>query len=160
MKKYPFILDKKVITKLCIAITFLVSLIVLYVYNLSRSYFMWPTQGTITQKPMWFHMALDISDWSKPPIVASQQGIVTEARCGHPWYGCYVVINHDNGYQTLYGHLQKLMLVKKNDVVSKGQKIGNMGSTGRSSYAHLHFEIKYKGALMNPLMLLKKYIIF
>jgi murein DD-endopeptidase MepM/ murein hydrolase activator NlpD len=65
-------------------------------------------------------------------------------------YGNCIVIDHKNGFETLYGHLSK-MQVKEGDTVSKGEKIGIMGSTGNSTGVHLHFEIIRDGAQQNPL---------
>ncbi|MEK8127342.1 M23 family metallopeptidase [Paenibacillus filicis] len=82
-------------------------------------------------------------------IMASDGGSVSFAgwKSG---YGNCIIIDHKNGYETLYGHLSKLH-VKEGDAVSKGEKIGIMGSTGNSTGVHLHFEIIRDGAQQNPL---------
>ena len=114
------------------------------------SNFIWPTNGVITQYPIWYHMALDIANNAAPPVLASDTGTVTQAYCEAYDYGCHIVIDHGNGYQTLYGHLSAFA-VSAGQVVSQGQTIGTMGSTGRSTGTHLHFEIRQGNTLLNPL---------
>jgi hypothetical protein len=118
--------------------------------------FMWPTGGLITQRYSWYHRAVDIANASNPPVVAAATGTVVTAGWNGGGYGNYIVIDHGNGYQTLYGHLSNnSMVVKAGDKVKQGQKIGTMGSTGRSTGTHLHFEIKYNGNNLDPLKMLK-----
>jgi len=118
--------------------------------------FMWPTSGRISQRYSWYHPGVDIANASNPAIVAAQSGTVITAGWNGGGYGNYVVIDHGNGYQTLYGHmLDKSIVVKAGDKVSQGQRIGTMGSTGRSTGTHLHFEIKKAGGKMDPLSVLK-----
>ena len=69
-------------------------------------------------------------------------------------YGNRVVVDHGNGYTSLYAHLSNIY-VSVGQTVSRGQLIGQMGSTGRSTGIHLHLEIHYKGAALNPLVILK-----
>ncbi len=118
------------------------------------SSFIWPTTGAITQYPIWYHMALDIANSASPPVIAADSGTVSYSGCIGWGYGCHVIIDHGNGYQSLYGHLSSLM-VSAGQGVSKGSTIGIMGSTGRSTGAHLHFEIRENGALANPLSFLQ-----
>ncbi len=118
------------------------------------SNFIWPTSGMITQYPVWYHMALDIANPGAPPVLASDTGTVTYSGCLSYGYGCHIIIDHGNGYQTLYGHMSSL-IASAGQVVSQGQTIGIMGSTGMSSGTHLHFEIRSGGALRNPLSYLK-----
>lgn len=118
--------------------------------------FMWPTAGMITQRYSWYHPAVDIANRSNPPVVAAATGSVVTAGWNGGGYGNYVVIDHGNGYRTLYGHLlNNSMVVKAGDKVSQGQKLGNMGSTGRSTGTHLHFEIITSGGKVDPLKMLK-----
>ncbi len=114
------------------------------------SSFIWPASGNITTYPVWYHMALDIANSSAPPIIASDTGTVTYTGCLGYGYGCHVIIDHGNGYQTLYAHLSAIE-VSAGQVVSKSQRIGVMGSTGRSTGTHLHFEIRTGGGPVNPL---------
>lgn len=118
------------------------------------SNFIWPSSGGITQYPIWYHMAIDIANPASPPILASDTGTVVFAGCLNWGYGCHVIIDHGNGYQTLYGHLSYVG-VGAGQVVSQGATIGTMGSTGRSTGTHLHFEIRSGGVLQNPLSYLK-----
>lgn len=112
--------------------------------------FLWPTSGGITQYPVWYHMAVDIANPTAPPILAADSGTVIYSACLNWGYGCHIIIDHGNGYQTLYGHLSYLG-VSPGQNVSKGEIIGTMGSTGRSTGTHLHFEIRSGGQLLNPL---------
>ncbi len=118
------------------------------------SNFIWPTTGIITQYPVWYHMALDIANPAQPPIVASDKGTVIFAGCINWGYGCHVIIDHGNGYKTLYGHMSKI-IATPGEVVAQGQEIGIMGSTGRSTGTHCHFEIRQGDTLLNPLNFLK-----
>lgn len=118
------------------------------------SNFIWPTGGIITQYPVWYHMALDIANNAAPPVLASDTGTVTFAGCIRYGYGCHVIVDHGNGYQTLYAHLS-VVGVAPGQVVSQGQRIGTMGSTGNSTGTHLHFEIRVGGVTQNPLNYLK-----
>lgn len=118
------------------------------------SNFIWPTNGNITQYPIWYHMALDVANNGSPPVIASDTGTVTLAYCQTYDYGCHIVVDHGNGYTSLYGHLSYIA-VAPGQTVGQGQKLGNMGTTGRSTGIHLHFEIRQNGALVNPLNFLK-----
>lgn len=118
------------------------------------SNFIWPTSGSITQYPVWYHMAVDIANPGMPPVIASDTGTVIFADCLRWGYGCHIIIDHGNGYQTLYGHLSSI-LISAGQNVSQGQQIGVMGSTGMSTGTHLHFEIRSGGGLLNPLDFLK-----
>lgn len=114
------------------------------------SSFIWPTTGSITTYPVWYHMALDIANSAAPAIIASDTGTITYTGCLAYGYGCHIIVDHGNGYQTLYAHLS-VIEASAGQVVSKGQRIGVMGSTGRSTGTHLHFEIRSGGAQQNPL---------
>jgi len=118
------------------------------------SNFIWPTSGVVTQYPVWYHMALDIANNAAPAVLASDTGTVIYAGCLNWGYGCHIIVDHANGYQTLYGHLSYLS-VSPGQAVSQGSQIGVMGSTGMSTGTHLHFEIRSGGALQNPLGYLK-----
>ncbi|MBI3954881.1 M23 family metallopeptidase [Candidatus Gottesmanbacteria bacterium] len=116
--------------------------------------FIWPTQGLITQNPVSYHMAVDIANASAPPVAAGDAGVVSFANCQRYGYGCHVIIKHPDGYETLYAHLSAYY-VSVGDKVGRGQVIGKMGSTGRSTGTHLHFEVRRNGVLLNPLSFLK-----
>lgn len=113
------------------------------------SNFIWPANGVITQYPTWYHMALDIASNALPPVLASDTGTVTFAGCLQYGYGCHIVVDHANGFQTLYAHLSSIA-VSAGLAVNQGQQIGNVGSTGRSTGPHLHFEVRSGGQLLNP----------
>lgn len=117
--------------------------------------FIWPAGGTISQYFAWYHPGVDIANRSAPGIAASDGGTVVVA--GWPdagGYGNRVVIDHGNGYTSLYAHLSNIY-VSVGQTVTRGQLIGQMGSTGRSTGTHLHLEIHYKGVALNPLAILK-----
>ena len=117
--------------------------------------FVWPASGGISQGYRFYHKAIDISNKSGGSILAADSGRVTVA--GWPdnyGYGNRVMIDHGNGYQTLYGHMSKVSVVPGQSV-NRGDVIGQMGSTGRSTGVHLHFEIRTGAGLQNPLNYLK-----
>jgi len=94
------------------------------------------------------HEGIDfIADYGSP-IVAAAGGVVVFAGF-HPQYGYMVDIDHGNDLVTRYAHQSKLY-VKEGDVVQRGHKIGEVGSTGRSTGPHLHFEVRYRGSAQNP----------
>lgn len=117
--------------------------------------FVWPTGGTITQRFAWYHKGVDIANRAAPNVVAADSGKVIIA--GWPdnyGYGNRVVIDHGNGYRTLYGHLSAIYVVQGQSV-TRGSSIGKMGSTGRSTGTHLHFEVTNNGVYLNPLNVLR-----
>ncbi len=119
------------------------------------SNFIWPTNGIITQYPIWYHMALDIANPTAPAVIAADTGTVIFAGCIVGGYGCHIIIDHANGYRTLYGHLSRID-VSPGQAVTQGSQIGQMGSTGRSTGTHLHFEIRSGDTLLNPLNFLSR----
>jgi len=123
--------------------------------GLGTGQFVWPTNGTITQYFSWYHKALDIANHAAPDILAADGGTVILAGWNNVWsYGNHIIIDHGNGYQTLYAHLSQVF-VSVGQKVARGQTIGKMGSTGRSTGTHLHFEIRVGGSGQNPLNFLK-----
>jgi len=116
----------------------------------------WPTVGNrITQYFSWKHNGLDIANKIGTPIYAADAGVVEIAQGGYNGgYGNTILINHGGGKKTRYGHASKL-LVKKGEEVEKGQLIALMGSTGRSTGSHLHFEVVINGTRYNPLNYIK-----
>jgi hypothetical protein len=95
-----------------------------------------------------FHSGLDISGRRGAPIIATADGVVTKASFDR-LLGNYVRIAHDERFQTMYAHMLKLK-VKKGDKVQRGQVIGLMGSTGRSTGYHVHYEVRDNSKKMNP----------
>jgi len=120
----------------------------------AKGMFIWPTSGRITQRYSWYHPAIDIANKNAPPIVAAAGGKVVTVIYSRYGYGHHVIIDHGNGYRTLYAHMSNIY-VKKGQRVSQGQSIGQMGSTGRSTGTHLHFEIIKNGVKINPLTTLQ-----
>lgn len=117
--------------------------------------FVWPTTTVgISQYFAWYHPGVDMPNPSSPPVAASDGGRVLIAGWDSTGYGNKVVVDHGNGYTTLYAHLSNIY-VTAGQTVSRGAVIGQMGSTGRSTGTHLHFEIHYKGVAINPLSILK-----
>jgi len=117
--------------------------------------FVWPVQGRITQNWIWYHPGIDIANKSLPPVLAADAGTVTVA--GWPdnyGYGNRIVIDHGNGTKTLYAHLSGINVIP-GQTVRRGDVIGRMGSTGRSTGPHLHFEIIRGGVKINPLSVLR-----
>lgn len=95
-----------------------------------------------------FHAGVDIA--GSGPIRASRAGTVTQASFSGS-YGYTVIIDHGNGYSTLYAHMQPNLSVAPGQSVSQGQQLGIMGTTGRSTGVHLHFEIRKNGSVVNPM---------
>lgn len=116
--------------------------------------FIWPTNGIITQYFAWYHPGIDIANRAAPTLAGSDGGVVAYAGWDNTGYGNRVDIDHRNGYLTRYAHLSNIY-VSLGDTITRGQLIGQMGSTGRSTGTHLHYEIHYKGVPVNPLAILK-----
>lgn len=116
--------------------------------------FLWPAGGIITQYPVWYHMALDIANPSAPGIAAGDSGTVAIVEYLRYGYGFYLTIDHGGGLSTLYAHMSDIY-VKPGDSVARGQIIGKMGSTGRSTGTHLHFEVRKNGTPIDPRPFLK-----
>ena len=123
----------------------------------SSGKFQWPVPSlkviTTNFEYRWgsFHPALDISGYSAygKSIVAADGGTVVASGWGNG-YGNRIIIDHGNGYRTLYAHCSEL-LVPTGTKVSKGQLIARVGSTGNSTGPHLHFEVILNGVKQNPL---------
>lgn len=120
--------------------------------------FLWPIVGQITSPYGWrgreFHAGIDICQSKGAPVRASNSGTVTFAgwRGG---YGNLVIINHGGGIETYYAHNSSL-LVSVGQQVEKSQQIATVGSTGRSTGPHVHFEIRVNGSPVNPMEYLNK----
>jgi len=99
------------------------------------------------------HYGLDVKVYVGDTIRAAFDGKIRIVKNqGRRGYGKYVVIRHDNGLETVYGHLSK-QLVEVNQLVKAGEPIGLGGNTGRSTGSHLHFEIQFLGVRINPALL-------
>ena len=99
-----------------------------------------------------YHTGIDLAVSAGTSIRASMGGKVSTAGWSNT-YGNYVIISHDNGYQTLYAHMQKYT-VKKGETVNQGQTIGYVGSTGYSTGPHLHFSVYKNSQLVSPTSIL------
>ncbi len=114
--------------------------------------FKWPTNGSISDRFMTRggkHKGIDIANSAGTPIKASDGGVVTYAGWDSSGYGNLVIIDHENGYQTYYGHNSKIY-VTPGQRVAQGEVIAAMGSTGRSTGNHCHFEVRVNGVPQNP----------
>ena len=113
---------------------------------------MWPARGTVTSEygSRWgrLHAGIDIAGPTGTPIWAAKAGSVVVAGT-QSGYGNTVVIDHGGDMTTLYAH-QSRLAVSSGQSVSQGQVIGYIGSTGRSTGPHLHFETRYGGSPRNP----------
>ncbi|MCH7569196.1 MAG: peptidoglycan DD-metalloendopeptidase family protein [Deltaproteobacteria bacterium] len=118
----------------------------------------WPAKGWVSsrfgrRRSPWtgkskFHSGIDIAN-RRGTAVYSPGGAVVEFAGKNGRYGRTIVLKHGQGLTTLYGHLSKIH-VKKGDRVRKNQKIGNIGSTGKSTNPHLHYEVRVNGIPIDP----------
>lgn len=117
--------------------------------------FVWPTSGSVTQRYWGGHKAIDIGSWTGAPVKASDSGHVIVAQPGwNNGYGNMVVVDHGNGFVSLYAHLNSIY-VRKGENVARGQQVGTVGNTGNSTGPHLHLEIRYLGVPRNPFSYLR-----
>jgi murein DD-endopeptidase MepM/ murein hydrolase activator NlpD len=114
-------------------------------------YFTWPASNHyLSGNDYWSgHLAIDIAAGTGAPIYAADSGMVVYAGAISGGYGNMVMIDHGNGYQTLYAHLSSIV-ASCGSSVYQGSVIGYAGSTGHSTGPHLHFEIRYMGGFINP----------
>ncbi|MGC9359950.1 MAG: peptidoglycan DD-metalloendopeptidase family protein [Anaerolineae bacterium] len=115
--------------------------------------FAWPMSGYITQQYWSQHQAIDIGAAKGTPIYASDSGYVSYVQFSDSGYGNMAMIDHRNGYVTLYAHMS-IVIVDTGQSISKGQLVGYCGSTGNSTGPHLHFEVIENGVKRNPLVYL------
>lgn len=114
--------------------------------------FIWPFSGMLTQFFSRYHPGLDIANRTGD-ILAADKGKVVRAGWWQGGYGNAVQIDHGNGYITTYAHMSSIS-VSTGEEVEKGQKLGVVGSTGRSTGPHLHFTVQLEGRYINPLTVL------
>jgi murein DD-endopeptidase MepM/ murein hydrolase activator NlpD len=113
--------------------------------------FIWPsTYHEIVGNDYWDgHLAIDIRSGEGLPILAADSGVIVFSGWATGGYGNMIMIDHQNGYHTLYAHLSSVV-AGCGQSVSKGSTIGWGGSTGQSTGPHLHFEVRYNGGFINP----------
>ncbi len=115
--------------------------------------FVWPANNHFLSgfdySPNANHPAIDIDGEEGDPVYASDSGVVVYAGWNNWGYGNTIVINHGNGWQTLYAHLSSLYVGCGQSVI-QGGNIGTIGSTGNSTGSHLHFEMMLSGTKVNP----------
>lgn len=126
-------------------------------YTIDLTGFCMPTNQTRITSPFGprrrrMHNGLDVKVYIGDTICSAFDGKVRVVRTERRGYGQYVVIRHDNGLETVYGHLSK-QLVEENQLVKAGEAIGLGGNTGRSTGSHLHFETRFLGIPINPALL-------
>lgn len=100
------------------------------------------------------HPGIDIAVAANTDVRAAGAGVVVTAGTDEV-YGKFIVLDHGGGYQTVYGHLNKL-LVQRGEQVKMGQRIALSGSTGRSTASHLHFEVRHDRDFLDPLRFVKQ----
>ena len=123
-------------------------------FSAGSGQFAWPVGGIITQYFAFYHSGVDIAGSTGTAVGAADSGRVVSVLYENYGYGYHVIVDHGNGYQTLYGHLSRID-VSVGQNVSRGSQLGLRGSTGRSTGPHLHFEVMQNGAKINPLGFLR-----
>jgi murein DD-endopeptidase MepM/ murein hydrolase activator NlpD len=122
---------------------------------------LWPIQGKINSpfgpRGRNVHAGIDIGSPNYQEVKAAMDGEVILARDSGAGYGKVVVLRHDHGFSTIYGHLN-VIIVQEGEAVRQGQAIGGVGSTGKSTGPHLHFELRHDGRPLDPLPLLPQTI--
>lgn len=118
--------------------------------------FAWPINGTMNQYFSWYHPGLDLGASTGTPIVAAQSGTVVAVYTSgwNSGYGSHVIIQ-GGGYTTLYAHMSQVAASVGQSVTAGQSVIGYVGSTGRSTGPHLHFEVRGAGGNVNPLNFLQ-----
>lgn len=121
--------------------------------------FIYPTRGRLSSgfgyRPdpftgkIRFHNGLDLANALGTRVAATMSGIIADVGDRPSGYGKYVIVKHPNGYQSLYGHLSRVT-VREGQYISQGEKLGEMGNTGRSTGPHLHFSIYKNNSPVNP----------
>jgi murein DD-endopeptidase MepM/ murein hydrolase activator NlpD len=101
----------------------------------------------------WFHDGIDIRTPMRRPVLAVLPGIVSETG-DHKSLGTYIVVDHNNGYKTLYGQLDEIVAAKGRRV-AQGETIALSGNTGMSTGPHLHFGVYLEGKAVDPLSVLR-----
>lgn len=119
--------------------------------------FTWPVSGSLNQGYAWYHTGIDIGASVGVPVVAAQSGSVAQVFTSgwNGGYGTHVILSGDNGYTTLYAHMSGVNVSSGDRVVAGKTVVGWIGLTGRTTGAHLHFEVRSSGGNLNPLSFLR-----
>ncbi len=130
--------------------------------RLASTPFIWPTRGYLSEAFGWrihpftgrreFHNGIDIATQVGNKVIAPADGVVLVAEY-RQYYGNLIILDHKFGYTTRYGHLASFN-VKEGQRVKRGDVIGYVGNTGRSTAPHLHYEIRFLGKPINPLKMI------
>ena len=122
------------------------------IYQTNRPDFTWPVEKpyTLSRKFSMYHEGIDFPKQSGQPVLSTAKGKVIYTGTQFFGYGKTIIIEHEYNWASLYAHLSKIF-VKTGNTVNKKQKIGEVGSTGRSTSAHLHFELMQEKQPLNPL---------
>ena len=119
--------------------------------------FSWPVSGSLNQGYAWYHTGIDIGASVGVPVLAAQSGNVAQVYTSgwNGGYGTHVIISGDNGYSTLYAHMSGVNVSGGDRVIAGKTVVGWVGLTGRTTGAHLHFEVRSGGGNVNPLSFLR-----
>lgn len=131
-------------------------------YDQNVASFAWPVKGRVSSKFGFrnigskgssMHEGIDIAANLGTPVKSARTGHVIYAASKIPGYGKMIIVRHAGGFSSIYAHLSSYS-VKKGQFVARGQVVGKVGKTGRSTGYHLHFEIRSKSSPVNPLLYL------
>ena len=120
-------------------------------YHIEKPSFTWPVEKpyTLSRDFSIYHEGIDFPKRTGEPVFSVAEGKVIYAGTRISGYGKVIIIEHDYNWASLYAHLNKIN-VKNGSSIKRGQKIGEVGSTGRSSAPHLHFELMLNKQIVNP----------
>jgi murein DD-endopeptidase MepM/ murein hydrolase activator NlpD len=119
--------------------------------------FAWPIRGTMNQYFSWYHRGVDLGAPVGTPVLAATSGVASEVYTGgwNGGYGVHVIVSGSNGYSSLYAHMSSVNVSAGQSVVAGQTVVGWVGMTGRTTGAHLHFEIRGAGGGVDPLAFLR-----
>ena len=115
-----------------------------------------PVIGVISQGYSWYHQGIDFADNNGAPIKAIADGKVVQKGYQFFGYGNFIVIDHGNGFESMYAHMSEQSKLAIGQDVDKDAVLGYVGSTGRSTGPHLHLEVAENGRNINPYTLIEK----
>jgi murein DD-endopeptidase MepM/ murein hydrolase activator NlpD len=154
IKRNGSLLEEEIVTKklLKAAVPTLILKGTKVIRGVGSGQFSWPVIGARITSYMgmrWGRMHQGIDIVGNSSILAADEGVIEYAGYKSGGLGNAIIINHNNGFKTVYGHM-KSVKVKEGQIVEKGDVIGIMGSTGHSTGTHLHFEVHLNGKIKNP----------